>query len=166
MDPFDTAITQIQGPKKKRGRPRRAVRGRHIPLGLSPTAAATPTSQSPDILAIPGTNFTPYALTVEIGEDIISKIKALAKERSLKARTICILSATGSISNANVDSSICQVVLLITSVMICLMVNVLVPGILYTPLKMNWFVDELTGALSLTDFKRLLLSIEENDLSS
>ncbi|XP_042023858.1 uncharacterized protein LOC121771130 [Salvia splendens] len=80
---------------------RRPRRGRTIPQALSPTAGGIPLPQSPEIIAIQGTNLTPYVLKVEIREDIISKIKAFAKEESWKEEPLVILSATGSISSVS-----------------------------------------------------------------
>ncbi|XP_042018492.1 AT-hook motif nuclear-localized protein 10-like [Salvia splendens] len=91
--------------KKKRGRPRKDGSGSTNspdPSLSQSTPAAIPLSQTPDILAIQGTILKPHILKVQIGEDIVSKITALTKEESWKDETLCILSATGSVSTVDI----------------------------------------------------------------
>ncbi|KAK4486525.1 hypothetical protein RD792_009208 [Penstemon davidsonii] len=118
----------IEPARKKRGRPRKYSPDNSIGLGLSPVPSAsqnlsivvhndsggggTPLSDTPgkrhrgrppgsvkkqlDALGLPGVGFTPHVLIINIGEDIASKILAFSQEGP---RSICILSANGSISN-------------------------------------------------------------------
>ncbi|KAG2332747.1 hypothetical protein Bca52824_003927 [Brassica carinata] len=65
--------------KKMRGRPRGSINRKKLqPLGST------------------GVGFTPHVLTVRTGEDVASKIMAFSQNGP---RTVCVLSANGSISN-------------------------------------------------------------------
>ncbi|XP_073032032.1 AT-hook motif nuclear-localized protein 8-like [Primulina eburnea] len=118
----------IEPAKKKRGRPRKYSPDNSIGLGLSPapanqisstvghvdssggggnqsseTAAKRNRGRPPgsvkkqlDALGSPGVGFTPHVIMVAVGEDIASKIMAFSQQGP---RTVCILSANGSISN-------------------------------------------------------------------
>ncbi|KAL9251010.1 AT-hook motif nuclear-localized protein 10-like protein [Drosera capensis] len=115
-----------QGGKKKRGRPRKYEPdgGSNVALRLAPApvsgdlgtvagegeAGETPEGQGKkhrgrppgsgkkqlDALGNCGVGFTPHVILVEAGEDIGSKILAFSQQGP---RTVCILSANGSISN-------------------------------------------------------------------
>ncbi|KAK1285939.1 hypothetical protein QJS10_CPB20g01265 [Acorus calamus] len=52
--------------------------------------------QHMDALGPPGTGFTPHVITVQAGEDVASKIMSFSQR---SPRTVCIISASGSISN-------------------------------------------------------------------
>ncbi|GAB4834724.1 hypothetical protein Ancab_032987 [Ancistrocladus abbreviatus] len=115
----------IDPTKKKRGRPRKYSPdgGSNIALGLAPTpissagatqgdSGGTPSSEGPskrnrgrpagsgkkqlDALGNCGVGFTPHVIFVKAGEDIASKIMAFSQQGP---RTVCILSANGSICN-------------------------------------------------------------------
>ncbi|PIN24747.1 hypothetical protein CDL12_02513 [Handroanthus impetiginosus] len=119
----------IEPARKKRGRPRKYSPDNSIGLGLSPAPVSqissvmghndsggggggTPSSDTPakrnrgrppgsvkrqmDALGVPGVGFTPHVITVNAGEDIASKIMAFSQQGP---RTVCILSANGSICN-------------------------------------------------------------------
>lgn len=112
----------IEPAKKKRGRPRKYAPDGNIALGLAPTpipstaahgdATGTPSSEPPakrnrgrppgsgkkqlDALGAAGVGFTPHVITVNVGEDIASKIMAFSQQGP---RTVCILSANGAICN-------------------------------------------------------------------
>ncbi|KAL8520434.1 hypothetical protein ACS0TY_011092 [Phlomoides rotata] len=110
-------------PIKKRGRPRKYSPDNSIGLGLSPAPTTqvpsaspvgnvdSPSSETPkrhrgrppgsvkkqmDALGVPGVGFTPHVITVNSGEDIASTIMAFSQQGP---RRVCILSATGAISN-------------------------------------------------------------------
>nr|GME00035.1 AT-hook motif nuclear-localized protein 10 [Ipomoea batatas] len=72
--------------KKRRGRPRKKARGR--PPGS--------VKKQLDALGSAGVGFTPHVITVPSGEDIAQKIMAFSQQGP---RTVCILSANGSISS-------------------------------------------------------------------
>ncbi|KAL5550882.1 hypothetical protein UlMin_001058 [Ulmus minor] len=111
------------GSKKKRGRPRKYSPDGNIALGLAPTpisssapvpgdSSGTPSSEPQakknrgrppgsgkkqlDALGAGGVGFTPHVIMVKAGEDIASKIMAFSQQGP---RTVCILSASGAISN-------------------------------------------------------------------
>ncbi|GAA0140502.1 hypothetical protein LIER_01833 [Lithospermum erythrorhizon] len=117
----------IEQPKKKRGRPRKySPEGGNMGLVVSPSSVVVggnggdysgggnAVSSDPgakrsrgrppgsgkkqlDALAgATGVGFTPHVISVKAGEDIASKIMAFAQQGP---RTVCILSATGSICN-------------------------------------------------------------------
>ncbi|KAL7123642.1 hypothetical protein ACP275_01G118500 [Erythranthe tilingii] len=87
--------------RKKRGRPRKCI-------GMGNSSSETPTAKrlrgrppgsvkkQLNSLGVAGVGFTPHVITVNAGEDVASKIMAFSKQG---CRTVCILSANGTISN-------------------------------------------------------------------
>ncbi|KAL7160666.1 hypothetical protein ABFS83_01G112300 [Erythranthe nasuta] len=88
--------------RKKRGRPRKCI-------GVGNSSTETPAAvkrlrgrplgsvkKQLNSLGVPGVGFTPHVITVNAGEDVASKIMAFSKQG---CRTVCILSANGTISN-------------------------------------------------------------------
>ncbi|KAL8137100.1 hypothetical protein V2J09_003101 [Rumex salicifolius] len=121
----------IDPAKKKRGRPRKYSPdgGSNIALGLAPAPDSnavvqgdhdeTPHSENSsskkhrgrppgsgkrqlDALGNCGVGFTPHVIFVKAGEDIASKIMAFAQQGP---RTVCVLSANGSICNVTLRQS-------------------------------------------------------------
>ncbi|WOK99030.1 AT-hook motif nuclear-localized protein 10-like [Canna indica] len=105
--------------RKKRGRPRKyGPDGTSLALnsssasGHSYSSASDPTAkrrgrppgsgkkQQLDALGTPGIGFTPHVITVNVGEDIASKIMAFSQQGP---RTVCILSANGAISDITIQ---------------------------------------------------------------
>ncbi|KAJ1379491.1 PPC domain [Sesbania bispinosa] len=95
--------------KKKRGRPRkygpdgRVMSGTVTALSPMPISSSIPLTgefsawkRGEGIAYSVGANFTPHVLTVNAGEDVTMKIMSFSQQGS---RAICILSATGTISN-------------------------------------------------------------------
>ncbi|XP_072961925.1 AT-hook motif nuclear-localized protein 10-like [Typha angustifolia] len=103
--------------KKKRGRPRKYGPDGNMALALTPMSSPPGYTNSPmsdpaakkrgrppgsgkkqqlEALGSSGIAFTPHIITVKAGEDVASKIMAFSQQGS---RTVCILSANGTISN-------------------------------------------------------------------
>lgn len=100
---------------KKRGRPRRYGQYGSVELGLSPLSSNSADYASPssefiaksralgstrkrqlDALGPAGTAFRPHMITVEAGENVVSKIMAFSRQGE---HTVCILSGNGVLSN-------------------------------------------------------------------
>ncbi|PHT92963.1 AT-hook motif nuclear-localized protein 8 [Capsicum annuum] len=94
----NTSGFNIEPARKKRGRPRKYSPDGNIALGLSPTPVTPISSVVPpaDSGSAAGVGFTPHVITVNVGEDIASKIMAFSQQGP---RTVCILSANGAICN-------------------------------------------------------------------
>uniref|UniRef100_A0A1D1ZCA1 AT-hook motif nuclear-localized protein n=1 Tax=Anthurium amnicola TaxID=1678845 RepID=A0A1D1ZCA1_9ARAE len=113
-------LSMAEPVKKKRGRPRKYGSEGSMSLALiSPVSAASgyssnPSSELPlpkrrgrppgsgkkqqlDALGSAGIGFTPHIIIVKAGEDVASKIMAFSQQGP---RTVCIISANGSICNA------------------------------------------------------------------
>ncbi|KAG7036189.1 AT-hook motif nuclear-localized protein 13 [Cucurbita argyrosperma subsp. argyrosperma] len=114
--------------KKKRGRPRKYTPDGNIALGLAPTTMASSVghgdlSGTPDLeqpakkargrppgsgkkqmnaIGSSGVGFTPHVVWAKPGEDVAAKILAFSQQGP---RTVFILSANGSISNATLRHS-------------------------------------------------------------
>ncbi|KAL1193021.1 AT-hook motif nuclear-localized protein 5 [Cardamine amara subsp. amara] len=112
--------------KKKRGRPRKYVPDNQVALGLSPVPCSHKAKSSASSLSDPnapkrargrppgtgrkqrlanlgewmntsaGLAFAPHVISVEVGEDIVSKIFSFAQQRP---RALCIMSGTGKVSS-------------------------------------------------------------------
>ncbi|CAL0332321.1 unnamed protein product [Lupinus luteus] len=121
----DSVIASEQVMKRKRGRPRKYdVKG----SVLSPTTFSThaigtspkrgrgrpPTLEDNNIIAstlsgfslaeTAGTSFKPYVMTVNTGEDVVSKILAFS-QNDVSMAAVSILSATGVVSSALIRNS-------------------------------------------------------------
>ncbi|XAR58080.1 hypothetical protein NMG60_11026459 [Bertholletia excelsa] len=118
-NPASINVTEGEQTKKKRGRPRKySLDGTmaHLPAPLPSQPEATlqpsgfpspankrrgrpPGSKRKQQDAAPGVQgmgFTSYVITVKAGEDVCSKIMSFSQNST---RTVCILSANGTISN-------------------------------------------------------------------
>eukprot|EP00262_Sarcandra_glabra_P020463 TRINITY_DN8148_c0_g2_i2.p1 TRINITY_DN8148_c0_g2~~TRINITY_DN8148_c0_g2_i2.p1 ORF type:complete len:311 (+),score=33.00 TRINITY_DN8148_c0_g2_i2:79-1011(+) len=94
--------------KRKRGRPRKYASA--APTSASPSPAPPPLTppfkKEPSsakkaqlvALGVAGQGFTPHVITVAAGEDVAQKIMSFTQQRK---HAVCILSASGSISNAS-----------------------------------------------------------------
>ncbi|KAL8064753.1 hypothetical protein ABFX02_01G112200 [Erythranthe guttata] len=84
--------------RKKRGRPRKCIGVSETPTAAKRLRGRPPGSVKKQLnsLGVPGVGFTPHVITVNAGEDVASKIMAFSKQG---CRTVCILSANGTISN-------------------------------------------------------------------
>ncbi|XP_027366110.1 AT-hook motif nuclear-localized protein 14-like isoform X2 [Abrus precatorius] len=99
--PYPHSQLQAQTPKKKRGRPRKY----ESPAQALAAKKASSTSSFPSsnkshssLLGSSGHGFTSHVITVAAGEDVSQKIMSFMQQRR---RAMCILSASGSISNAS-----------------------------------------------------------------
>ncbi|QHO54514.1 AT-hook motif nuclear-localized protein [Arachis hypogaea] len=97
--------------KKKRGRPRKYGPDGSVTMALSPLPLSSSGPHSNDFSSgeynacADGTNFLPHIITVNAGEDITMKVISFSQQGP---RAICILSASGVISNVTLrqpDSS-------------------------------------------------------------
>ncbi|RZC81410.1 hypothetical protein C5167_043983 [Papaver somniferum] len=80
-----------------------------LPVSSSPrkkdsSSVSSPSSKKSQLLALgnAGQGFTPHVITVAAGEDVGQKIMSFMQQ---KKRAVCILSASGSISNASLRQS-------------------------------------------------------------
>ncbi|XP_038887521.1 AT-hook motif nuclear-localized protein 13-like [Benincasa hispida] len=133
VSPYDGSHSgnfTVDSGKKRRGRPRKyAPDANNIALGLAPTTvvtssvphgdlSVTPDSEQParkargrppgsgkkqtNALGSGGTGFTPHVLLAKPGEDVAAKILSFSQQGP---RTVFILSANGTLSNATLRHS-------------------------------------------------------------
>lgn len=107
----------VEPQRRKRGRPRKygtpeaaaAAKRAYVPAAIkrkeqhflgggSSTNSSSSSSKKPNLASVGGQGFTPHVINVAAGEDVGQKIMSFMQQTG---RELCILSASGSISNAS-----------------------------------------------------------------
>ncbi|KAK7344130.1 hypothetical protein VNO77_13435 [Canavalia gladiata] len=93
---------QAETAKKKRGRPRKYDSPEQALAAKKAAATSSFSSSKKSLSSLPGSvggqGFTPHVITVAAGEDVSQKIMSFMQQ---SRQAMCILSASGSISNAS-----------------------------------------------------------------
>lgn len=102
----------VEPQRRKRGRPRKygtpeaaaAAKRAYVPAAVKRKeqhflgSSSLSSSKKPNLASVGGQSFTPHVINVAAGEDVGQKIMSFMQQTG---RELCILSASGSISNAS-----------------------------------------------------------------